>query len=91
MQKRRIYWATILTVLLVVSGIAGDNWFGTNNRVWMKVEAILNAPGFVILHIVGPGHGIRQLVFPFVFSVLFYFAAFWCLLTVCGRLRARRS
>ena len=54
----------------------------------MKVEAFLNAPGFIVLYIVGPGHGIPQLVLPFVFSVLFYFAAFWCLLTVFGRLRA---
>ena len=79
---KKAFWAAILTFLLLVLGVAGDNTFGVDNATWKFIENTLNFPGTLILKIVGPGHGFRQLVLPFVVSLAFYFLAFWGLLVM---------
>ena len=82
---KRVFWAAILTVLLCVLGIVGDNSFGVDNAVWKVIESTINFPGTLILKLVGPGHGFQQLVLPFFFSLAFYFCMFWSLIIILQR------
>jgi hypothetical protein len=75
--------AALLTIAFCILGIVGDAILGAD-RVWTRIEGVLNFPARIALAIVGTGHGFAQLVFPFLFALLFYYAAFWLLL-VCIR------
>lgn len=83
---KQIFWATILTLLLCVLGIIGDNTFRVDNAVWKVIEATINFPGTLISKLAGPGHGFRQLVLPFLFSLAFYFCMFWSIITILRKL-----
>ena len=84
MMLKHAILAALSTISLCVLGIAGDATFGTN-RVWARVEEVINFPGAIALAIVGPGHGFAQLVFPGLFSLLFYFVAFWAFFVYARR------
>jgi hypothetical protein len=64
--------------------VAGEALFGSN-RVWTRIEEVLNFPGVIALAIVGPGHGFAQLVFPMMFTLLFYYAGFFAFLVYTRR------
>lgn len=83
---KQIFWAAILTLLLCVLGVVGDNTFGMDNAAWKMIESVINFPGTLILKLTGPGHGFRQLVLPFLFSLAFYFCMFWCLMGALQKL-----
>jgi TRAP-type C4-dicarboxylate transport system permease small subunit len=91
MFKRRIVWAILLTLVLYVSGIFVESRVDINNKAWRRFEAVMNFPGGVLLMLVGPGHGIPQLVLPFIFSLAFYIAVFWLLIVLFERLRKKRG
>jgi hypothetical protein len=90
MFQRRIKWAIVLTLLLCLAGIAIDENVGPDNPTWNRIVSVMNVPGGMVLKLVGPGHGILQLVLPFVASLVFYVAVFWLLLAAIERLRIRR-
>jgi hypothetical protein len=76
--------AASVTVVLCTVGVAADALFGPN-PTWTRIEQVLNFPGVIALAIAGPGHGFAQLVFPMLFTLAFYFAAFWWLLVAVRR------
>lgn len=82
----------MLTLALLVFGTLIESVVDINNKAWMYFESVINYPGKVMLMIVGPGHGFRQLVLPFVFSLAFYIAFFWLIVVLLRRLwNVRRS
>ena len=84
--------ASILTVVFLAIGAALDIIFGSSSRWWMGVERVINLPVSLALYVVGPGHGVPQLVIPFVFSVGFYWGLFWILILGLNRIsRGTRS
>lgn len=50
-----------------------------------RIEEVINLPGVIALTLVGPGHGFAQLVFPMLFALIFYYAAFLALLAYLRR------
>ena len=72
-------------MLLCFAGIVIDENVGPDNRTWNRIVSVMNVPGGVILKLVGPGHGIPQLVLPFIASLVFYVAVFWLLLAAIER------
>ncbi len=89
MQKRKAILSTLLTFILCMFGIAGDVIFGSKNRAWGSIEYILNLPATAVQLLVGSGHGVPQLVFPFVFSVAFYVVVFWFMISILEHFWAR--
>jgi len=88
---KQIFWAAILTLLLWVLGVLGDNTFGMDNATWKTTESVINFPGILVLKLAGPGHGFRQLVLPFLFSLAFYFCVFWWLMVLLQKLGRRQG
>lgn len=80
--------AALLTLAFCVLGVVGDAFFGSNHA-WGRVENILNFPVGIALELAGPGHGASQLIFPFIFCLIFYFVVFW--FVIFAFLRARNS
>jgi hypothetical protein len=60
------------------------------NRKWVLVfDSVTSWPAWLCSVFVPSGHGIPQLVFPFLFSLAFYTAFFWLLLAIYERLRRK--
>ena len=77
--------ASILTVAFLALGVALDLIFGSSRPRWMGAERVINLPVSLALYLVGPGHGVPQLVFPFIFSLGFYWVLFWLLILGLNR------
>ncbi|MDR3562950.1 MAG: hypothetical protein P4N59_16160 [Negativicutes bacterium] len=52
-------------------------------------DSIISWPAWFCSVVVPPGHGVPQLVFPFIFSLVFYAAIFWLLIILYERLSGR--
>lgn len=61
--------------------------YGTNTETF---DRVVSWPASVFGVMMPPGHGIPQLVLPFLFSVGTYAGIFWLLLLLYGLLRKKR-
>jgi hypothetical protein len=61
-------------------GAVGDAIFGTSNNRWTAIERVINLPVWLVVNLVGPGHGPSQLIAPFLFSLGCYWVLFWLLI-----------
>jgi len=86
MRIKRVIWAVLLSIALHIVGPFLEMKAGYSRKSVMIIDAVFSAPARLCSIIVPPGHGVPQLVFPFFFSLAFYAATFWLLLTF----RARR-
>ena len=89
MFKRPTLLAIAMTVAFLVLGAVADGLFGSNGGAWERIEQLINLPAIFVVHLAGPGHGVPQLVLPFLFSLAFYFVLFRLLLLGVARLGKR--
>ena len=86
---RRAILAAFLAVGLLILEVVGDASFSSRKRVWTAIENVVNFPGYFVLHIVGPGHGLSQLVLPMLFVFFFYLVLFWLVIALVEQLRKK--
>ena len=57
MKTRRAVLIAFLTVVFAMLGVIADAKIDPHNSLWRTFASVLNFPSFVILFLVGPGHG----------------------------------
>jgi hypothetical protein len=78
---KRVGWALALSFVFHLAMVMVENALGPDSKAEMKMDSIGSWPAWFCSQLIPPGHGIPQLVFPFLFSLMFYAAIFWLFLT----------
>src|SRR5437660_8030593 len=91
MQKRRMALALLLSFGLHIVIPFAETIAGRHQRNVESFDRVVSWPAWLCSALVPSGHGIPQLMFPLVFSLAFYAALFWPLITFYDRLRERST
>lgn len=84
-MKRAVTAMVLSIVFHVILPVVGT--IGERHGWWTEViGSIVFYPAKLFSDLMPDGHGIPQLVLPFVFSIVFYAVVFWIFLTVYAKL-----
>ena len=89
MQKNKIALALSLSVVLHIVAPLLETIAEQHKRNVESFDRVTSWPAWFFGTLVPPGHGIPQLVLPFVFSIAFYAGVFWLLIILFERLRTK--
>ena len=76
---KRASLAVAASIAFHVMMILIENALGPDRKTGKALDSAFSWPAWFFSQLVPPGHGIVQLVFPFIFSLLFYAGVFWLL------------
>jgi hypothetical protein len=89
MQKTKILVALLLSVGLHVALPLAETIAVRYKWNVDSFDRVVSWPAWFWGTLMPPGHGIPQLVLPFVFSIAFYAAVFWLIMILYERLRKK--
>ena len=70
--------------------VAIENALGPQSKAESAMDSVGSWPAWSFSQLVPPGHGIPQLVYPFIFSLLFYACVFWLLLNTYAYVKHKK-
>jgi hypothetical protein len=84
---KRVGLSFAASLFFHVALISGEYTLGSGSKSERFLDSIVSWPAWTFSQIVPPGHGVPQLVLPFLFSLLFYAGFFWLVFLGYARLR----
>jgi hypothetical protein len=74
---KRLGFAVTASLAFHIVMVLIEYALGFDSKSARLLDSIGSWPAWFFSQLVPPGHGIPQLVFPFIFSLLFYTGLFW--------------
>lgn len=87
---KKILLSIAFSITLHTAALLAVRHVDRDHGVWKLVFETIDLPANLWIFLIWGGHGIAQLVMPFIFSLVFYAAAFWLLFTCIERLRRKK-